>query len=128
MSVATGVRRVWAALGWAPVLPGVVLHELAHAAAGRLFGATVGWSRLPDGRPVTQLAWPGTTPRWQIRVAHLAPTILTPVAAAVAIGALAVAGVGTSPTPYVAAWGLLLAGNVLAFAIPSDSDLHPEGL
>lgn len=113
--------------GWLPVLPGVMAHEAAHALVARVLGASVALTRT-NRLPAVQMDWPAETPRAAVRVAHLAPTLLSPVAL---LGLLVlVDALGTMPlNPFTLTGVALLAvGNTAAFAWPSASDRNPEGL
>jgi len=118
--------NVFDVLGWVMVAPGVIAHEATHAAVARLLGAQTTWV-VEDGLPQTRLGWPPAVAAWRIRVAHLAPTLVSPVAAGVA---LVLTGFAASRLPEVwfAVVAVVVAGNVAVFVFPSASDRRPEVL
>lgn len=106
--------------------PGLVLHEATHAAVGELLGARVDVA-LDEAVPHVRLVWPGHARLAAVYAAHLAPTILGVLLAAVWGPWLA----ATLPTmvsldPFtLAALGLLAAYNWLVYTWPSHDDRHP---
>jgi len=93
-----------------PTLP---LHEATHYLAGRLLGA----AEASVGLTSWQATWPADTPAWRVRVAHLAPSLLSLLVAPVVAAALP--HLPLSAWPYT----LLLYG---VYAWPSETDRHPE--
>ena len=107
--------------GW----PALVLHELTHAAAAVPF-ADVSVD-LASAHPHAELQWREGTPRAAIRAAHLAPTMLGVVVAALTALTAGAALSGSLPSnPFHAlAVGLLVAYNWLLYVWPSASDRRP---
>jgi hypothetical protein len=94
---------------WIYVLvPGIALHELAHAVAGSRYGdVEVDWTR-----PVVDVNWNDTVPVWGVFAFFLAPLV------AGGIAAFAFAfGLGLAPTAVdvwlIANWLLLAGPSVL---------------
>lgn len=110
----------------AVVTPGLLVHEWLHAVAGRLAGANVRSVEASGWGGVTTLAWPDDTPRWQIRVVHLAPTLTATAAALAAFVVLAVVNVDGWLTTMHGAFAAVYASvQFWLVAYPNESDRQP---
>lgn len=116
------VSRLLDTLAAAVIAPGVFLHEFAHAATARLLGAEKVALTDIGCRPAVSMTWSPDVPPWRIRVAHLAPTLLSPLAVA---GAVALLSLQVTTMLDVAA-GVMILGNTIVFVWPSQEDRHPE--
>lgn len=114
-------------LGWLPVAPGMIAHEAIHAVTARLLSARETALTTIQGRPAVRIRWADSTPTWQKRVAHLAPTLLAPIATVVggAIIGTIVTLEGISVTTKLVLI-ILIAANAAVFSYPSYEDRHPE--
>lgn len=105
--------------------PGIIIHELVHAAAGYAAGARVqidtsGWGGT------TTLTWPLSTPRWKVRVVHLAPTLVGLVALLAAFASLAVVETGGRLASPLGAFTAVYASvQFWLFTYPNEADRRP---
>lgn len=109
-------RRAWTGyqrLCLAVFLPAVLAHELTHANAARLLGAaSVEVNFAP--RPHVLMDF-GDLPRWRVRVACLAPTIVGLVWAG--------SGIALFGPPPLSPPTVLVAGYWALFTVPSRDDI-----
>lgn len=105
--------------------PGIIVHELVHAAAGYAAGADVevdasGWGGT------TTLTWPPTASRWQIRIVHLAPTLVGVVAVLAAFVFLAVVETGGRLASPLGVFTAVYASvQFWLFTYPNEADRQP---
>lgn len=109
--------------GW----PALLAHELTHAVVAQPFAETsIRWRTTT---PHVELDWQAGTPRLAVWCAHLAPTILGGLTAALTLFVVAeVVSMGMPSNPFhTAAVALLVGYNWLLYAFPSREDRRPFG-
>lgn len=110
-------RRAWTGyqrLCLAVLLPAVLAHELAHAIAAGLLGAESVEVNLSAAQPHVLMDF-GDLPRWRVRVACLAPTIVGLVWAG--------SGIALFGPPPLSPPTVLVAGYWALFTVPSRDDI-----
>lgn len=112
-------------IGYLVVLPGLLAHEATHAVAAHLLRARDTTLITVQGRPAVRIEWQPSTPVWKKHIAHIAPTLLAPIAILFGAAGIGAAVQFISPWTTALAVAIVIAGNVLAFGYPSYEDRHP---
>lgn len=112
------------------LLPAMPLHELTHAAVGKVVGADVNVG-VDDVGAFATFRWPTTATKRDVRLAHLAPTIVGVVIGSL-LGALAfftldvVQAIGYLSADVVRLFGAVyITTNWIVYSWPGPQDRDP---